>query len=111
MQKEYYINHIVLNGHLNNPVYKPITSNTGQKNFQNLYKLVDKYSSNFAKKGKKYVLNNALKTSEFYCTINAHKRKSFKKQYYKMTQLKMTQSQMNQKVEQLLLAQIVKHKP
>lgn len=36
MQKEYYINHIVLNGHLNNPVYKPITSNTGQKNFQNL---------------------------------------------------------------------------
>ena len=38
--------------------------------------MVDKYSSNLAKKEKKYVLNNTLKTSEFYCTIKTHKRKS-----------------------------------
>ena len=46
MDKEYYTNHIALNGHLNNPIYKPIPSNIDQKVFQNLHKLVDKYSSN-----------------------------------------------------------------
>ena len=43
MDKKYYINHIVLGGHLNNPIYKPIPSNTDQKVFQNLRKLVDNY--------------------------------------------------------------------
>ena len=42
MDKEYYINHIVLDVHLNNPIYKRIPSNTYQKVFQNLRKLVDK---------------------------------------------------------------------
>ena len=46
MDKEYCINHIALNGHLNNPIYKPIPSNIDQKVFQNLHKLVDTYSSN-----------------------------------------------------------------
>ena len=76
MDKEYYINHIVVDGHLNNPIYKPIQSNTDQKFFQNLRKLVDKYCSNLTKKEKEYVLNNTWKTSEFYCTIKAHKCKS-----------------------------------
>ena len=62
MDKEYYINHIVLDGHLNNPIFKPISSNTDQKGFQNLRKLVDKYSSNLTKKEKQYVLNNTWKS-------------------------------------------------
>ena len=66
------INHII-KGHLNNPIYKPIPSNTDQKVFQNLRKLVDKYSLNLTKKEKEYVLNNTWKTSEFYCTIKARK--------------------------------------
>ena len=33
MDKECYINHIVLNRHLNNPIYKPILSNADQKAF------------------------------------------------------------------------------
>ena len=41
MDKEYYINHIVLDGHWNNPIYKPMPSNTAQKVFQNLRKLAD----------------------------------------------------------------------
>ena len=77
MDKEYYINHIVLNNsHLSNPIYKPFQSNTDQKVFQNLRKLVDKYSSNLTKKEKEYVLNNTWKTWEFYCTIKTHKHKS-----------------------------------
>ena len=42
MNKEYYIIHIVSDGHLNNLIYKPIPSNTDQKVFKNLRKLVDK---------------------------------------------------------------------
>ena len=42
MSKEYYIIHIVPDGHLNNPIYKQIPSNTDQKVFQNLRKLLDK---------------------------------------------------------------------
>ena len=76
MDKEYYINHIVHDGHLNNPIYTLNPSNTDQKLFQNLRKLVDKYSSNLTKKEKEYVLNNTWKTSEFYCTIKTHKCKS-----------------------------------
>ena len=76
MDKEYYINHIVLDGRLNNPIYKPIPSNADQKVVQNLRKLVDKYSSNLTKKKKEYDLNNTWKTSEFYCTIKIHKCKS-----------------------------------
>ena len=76
MDKEYYINHIVHDGHLNNPIYIPNPSDTDQKLFQNLRKLVDKYSSNLTKKEKEYVLNNTWKTSEFYCTIKTHKCKS-----------------------------------
>ena len=45
MNKEYYVNHIVLNSHSDNPIYKAIPSNTDQKVFQNLRKVVDKYSS------------------------------------------------------------------
>ena len=52
MDKEYYINHIVLDGHLNSPIYKPITKNTDQELFQNLSKLVNKYYSNLTKKEK-----------------------------------------------------------
>ena len=52
MDKKYYINHIVLDSHLNNPVYEPIPSNADQKVFQNLRKLVDKYSSNLTKRRK-----------------------------------------------------------
>ena len=44
-----YITHIVLRGHLSNPVYKPISSNTDRKVFQNLRKLVDRYPSNLTK--------------------------------------------------------------
>ena len=45
MNKE-YINHIVLDdSDLNNPIYKPNPCNTDQKVFQNLCKLVNKYSS------------------------------------------------------------------
>ena len=76
MDKEYYISHIVHDGHLNNPIYTLNPSNTDQKLFQNLRKLVDKYSSNLTKKEKEYVLNNTWKTSEFYCTIKTHKCKS-----------------------------------
>ena len=75
MDKEYYISHFVLNGHLSNTIYKPIPSNTDHRFFQNLHKLVDKYSANLTKKGKEYVLNNTWETSEFYCTIKAHKCK------------------------------------
>ena len=75
MDKEYYINHIVINDHLSNPIYKPILSNIDQKVFQNLCKLVDKYSSNLTKKEKAYVLNST-KTSEFYWKIETHKCKS-----------------------------------
>ena len=53
-----YINHIVLNGHLSNSIYKPIPSNTNQKVFRNLRKLVDNYPSNLTKKEKEYVFNN-----------------------------------------------------
>ena len=77
INREYYIYHIVQNGHLSNPIYKPIPSNIDQKVFQNLRKLVDKYSSNLTKKEKECVLSNAWKTSEFYCTIKTHNRKSF----------------------------------
>ena len=63
MYKEYYINHIVLNAHLSNPIYKPKPTNTDQKIFQNLRKLVDKHSLNLAKKENEYVLNSAWKTS------------------------------------------------
>ena len=76
MDKEYYINHFVLDGHLNNPIYKPIPNDTDQKFFQNLRKLVDKYSSHLTKKEKQYVLNNTWKTWKFYCTIKTHKCKS-----------------------------------
>ena len=76
MDKEYYINHFVLDGHLNNPIYKPIPNDTDQKVFQNLRKLVDKYSSHLTKKEKQYVLNNTWKTWKFYCTIKTHKCKS-----------------------------------
>ena len=76
MDNECYINYFELDGHLNNPIYKPIPSNTDQKVFQNLRKLVDKYSSNLTKKEKEYVLNNTWKTSEFYCTSKTHKCKS-----------------------------------
>ena len=76
MDKEYYINHIVLDVHLNNSIYKPIPSNINQEVFQNLRKLVDKCSSNLTQKEKEYVLNNTWKTSEFYCTIKTHKCKS-----------------------------------
>ena len=62
MDKEYYINNILLSGHLSNPIYKSIPSNTDQKAFQNLLKLVNTYSSNLAKKEKEYFLDNALKT-------------------------------------------------
>ena len=55
MDKEYYINYTVLNGHLNNPINKPIPSNTDQNVFQNLCILVGKYSSNLTKEEKKYV--------------------------------------------------------
>ena len=79
MDKEYYINHVVLDGHLYNTIYKPILSNTDQKVFQNLRKLVDKYSSNLTKKEKEYVLNNTWKTSEFYCTIKTRNVNLFKK--------------------------------
>ena len=42
MEKEYYINHNVLNGHLSNPFYKQIPrSKTDQNCFQNLRKLID----------------------------------------------------------------------
>ena len=51
MGKE-YISHIVLNGHLNNLIYKPIPSNTEQKVFQDFCKLLDKYSSDLTKKEK-----------------------------------------------------------
>ena len=53
MDNECYINYFEVDGHLNNPIYKPIPSNTDQKVFQNLRKLVDKYSSNLTKKEKK----------------------------------------------------------
>ena len=76
MDKEYYISHIVLNSHFCNPIYKPIPSNTDQKVFENLLKLVDKYSSNLVEKEKEYVLNNTWKTSEFCCIIKTHKCKS-----------------------------------
>ena len=76
MDEEYYINHIALNNHLNNLIYKAIPSNTYQKFFQNLCNLVDKYSSNLTKKEKEYILNKTWKTSEFYCTIKTHKCKS-----------------------------------
>ena len=76
MDREYYINHIVLDGHLNNPIYKPIPNNADQKVFQDLSKLVNKHSSNLTKKEKEYVLDNTWKTSEFYCTIKTHKCKS-----------------------------------
>ena len=36
MDKEYYINLIVLSGHLNNLIYKPIPSNT-DKSFFKIY--------------------------------------------------------------------------
>ena len=75
MAKKYYVSHFVLNGHLSNTVYKPIPSNTDQKVFQNLHKLVDKYSSNLTKKEKEYVLNYTWETSEFCCTIKTHKWK------------------------------------
>ena len=76
MDEEYYINHIALNNHLNNLIYKAIPSNTYQKFFQNLCNLVDKYSSNLTKKEKEYILNKTWKTSEFYCTIKTRKCKS-----------------------------------
>ena len=76
MDKEYYINHIVHDGHLNNPIYTLNPSNTDQKLFQNLRKLVDKYSSNLTKKERKCVLNDTWKTSEFCCTIKTRKCKS-----------------------------------
>ena len=66
MDKEYYINHIVLDGHLNNPIYKPMPGNTDQKVFQKLRKLVDKYSPNLGKMEKEYVLNNTLKTFRIF---------------------------------------------
>ena len=44
MDKEYYINHKVLNDHLRNPIYNTNPSNTNQKVFQNLHKLFDKCS-------------------------------------------------------------------
>ena len=58
MDKEYYVNNILLNGHLINPIYKSIRSNTDQNVFQNLRQLVDTYSPNLTKK-KEYALNNA----------------------------------------------------
>ena len=84
MDKEYYINHVVLDGHLNNPIYKSIPSNTDQKVFQNLRKLVEKYSSNLTKKEKEYVLNNTWKSSKFYCMLKHLNVNLFRKQYYKM---------------------------
>ena len=66
MDKEYYINHIVLDGHLNNPIYKPMSRNTDQKVFQKLRKLVDKYSPNLAKMEKEYVGNNTLRTFRIF---------------------------------------------
>ena len=44
MDKEYYINNILLDGHFSNPIYKSIPSNTDQKAFKNLLKLNDTYS-------------------------------------------------------------------
>ena len=76
MDNECYINYFELDGHLNNPIYKPIPSNTDQKVFQNLRKLVDKYSSNLTKKERKCVLNDTWKTSEFCCTIKTRKCRS-----------------------------------
>ena len=76
MDRDYYINHIVLNGHLNKPIYKPIQSNADQKAFKNLCNLVNRYSSSLTKKEKEYVLDNTWKTSKFYCTIKTHKCKS-----------------------------------
>ena len=58
MDKEYYINNILLNCHLSNPIYKSIPSNTDQNVFQNLCQLVDTYSPNLTKE-KEYDLNNA----------------------------------------------------
>ena len=46
MDKEYCINHYVLNDDLNNLIYKPVPSNLDPKVFQNFCKLVDKSSSN-----------------------------------------------------------------
>ena len=76
MDIDYYINHIVLNGYLNKPIYKPIQSNADQKAFKNLCNLVNRYSSSLTKKEKEYVLDNTWKTSEFYCAIKTHKCKS-----------------------------------
>ena len=75
MDKKYYIDHIVLNGYLNNPIYNSIPSTTDQKVFQNLNKLVDKYLSDLTKKENEYVLN-VLKTSKFYSIIKTPKCKS-----------------------------------
>ena len=58
MDKEYYINNILLNGYLSNPIYKSIPSNTDQNVFQNLRQLVHTYSPNLTKE-KEYALNNA----------------------------------------------------
>ena len=49
------------------------TNNSDQKFFQNLSKLVDKYSSKISKKEKEYVLDNIWKTSQFYRAIKAYK--------------------------------------
>ena len=62
MNKEYYISHIILNGHLINLIYQPIPSNTYQKEKQKLRTLADKHSSNLTKKKKEYALNNIGKT-------------------------------------------------
>ena len=53
MDKEYYIGHIVTQrSFMSNPIYKALPSNTDQKVFQNLRKLVDKYFSNPRRKRK-----------------------------------------------------------
>ena len=79
-----YITHIVLRGHLSNPVYKPISSNTDRKVFQNLRKLVDRYPSNLTKKEKKYVSSITLKAEDFISQLKHINITQFNRQYYKM---------------------------
>ena len=81
MDKDYYEEHIIKDGHLSNPIYKVVPENSDKKVFNNLIKLIEKYKSNLTKKEIDYITNYKWTTSQFKCLPKIHKCKSIQEKY------------------------------
>ena len=75
MDKSFYKNKLILNGHLDNDVYMKIDKKSDQIVFRKMKELVTKHKPNLTNKEFKYLTNFKFKSSLFYCNPKIHKSK------------------------------------